>query len=77
MYDGTSIDPLEIFIRSGMTDYMGAIRTGSGKIVASFREFPAESRDTVVDLAGTLKRVGLGSLLKVGMPGQDLLDIPV
>ena len=24
-YDGTSIDPLEVFIRSGMTDYHGAI----------------------------------------------------
>jgi hypothetical protein len=77
MYDGTSIDPLEIFIRSGMTDYMGAIRTDSGKIGASFREFPAESRDNVVRLAGTLDRIGLGGLVRVGMPGQSLLDIPV
>jgi|EPASupsiteSAE347_1022098.scaffolds.fasta_scaffold00402_32 repressor of nif and glnA expression len=77
MYDGTSIDPLEIFIRSGMTDYVGAIRTGNGKIGASFREFPAESRETVVHLAGTLDRIGLGGLVRVGMPGQSLLDIPV
>lgn len=77
MYDGTSIDPLEVFIRSGMTDYMGAIRTGNGKIGASFREFPAESRNTVIHLAGMLDRIGLGGLLRVGMPGQSLLDIPV
>ncbi len=77
MYDGTSIDPLEVFIRSGMTDYMGAIKTGNGRIGASFREFPAESRDIVVHLAGTLKRIGLGGLLRVGLPGQSLLDIPV
>jgi HTH-type transcriptional regulator, global nitrogen regulator NrpRI len=76
-YDGTSIDPLEVFIRSGMTDYMGAIRTGNGKIGASFREFPAESRSTVEQLAEKLSRIGLGGLVRLGLPGQSLLDIPV
>jgi repressor of nif and glnA expression len=77
MYDGTSIDPLEVFIRSGMTNYIGAIKTGDGKIGASFREFPAESRDTVEHLAEKLKRIGLGGFVKIGRPGQNLLDIPV
>lgn len=77
MYDGTSIDPLEVFIRSGMTDYMGAIRTGAGRIGASFREFPAESRDTVQHLANKLDRIGLGGLVRIGQPGQALLEIPV
>ncbi len=77
MYDATSIDPLEIFIRSGMTDYMGAIKTGNGKIGASFREFPMDSRSTVEHLAEKMKRIGLGGLVKIGMPGQSLLDIPV
>lgn len=77
MYDGTSIDPLEVFIRSGMTNYMGAIKTGNGRIGASFREIPAESRDLVEQLAEKLKRVGLGGFLTVGRPGQALLDIPV
>jgi len=77
MYDGTSIDPLEIFIRSGMTNYIGAIKTGDGRIGASFREFPAQSRDRVIELADRLKRIGLGGLVGVGMPGQSFLDIPV
>ena len=77
MYDGTSIDPLEIFIRSGMTNYLGAIKTGDGKIGASFREFPAESRDAVEHLAEKLKRIGLWGFVKIGRPGQNLLDIPV
>lgn len=77
MYDGTSIDPLEVFIRSGMTNYMGAVDKGNGRIGASFREFPAESRDLVEQLAGKLKRIGLGGLVRIGLPGQPLLDIPV
>jgi HTH-type transcriptional regulator, global nitrogen regulator NrpRI len=76
-YDGTSLDPLEIFIRSGMTDYWGATMTGNGRIGASFRELPAESRDRVVDLAEKLVDVGLGGFMTIGWPGQPVLDIPV
>ena len=77
MYDGTSIDPLEIFIRSGMTNCLDLIQTGSGRIGASFREFPTESRDTVQQLAEKLRMIGLGGLVKIGKPGQSVLDIPV
>jgi HTH-type transcriptional regulator, global nitrogen regulator NrpRI len=77
MYDGTSIDPLEVFIRSGMTNYIGAVKTGTGRIGASFREFPAESREMVEHLAARMKRIGLGGLLTVGRSGQTLLDVPV
>jgi repressor of nif and glnA expression len=76
-YDGTSLDPLEIFIRSGMTDYIGATETGNGRIGASFREVPAESRDKVIELAHELEKVGLGGFMKIGWPGQSLLEIPV
>lgn len=77
MYDGTSLDPLEVFIRSGMTDYLGAVRQGNGRIGASFREFPGASRDMVVDLAQQLDRIGLGGFMRIGRPGQTLLEIPV
>ena len=76
-YDGTSLDPLEVFIRSGMTDYSNATKTGSGRIGASFREWPAESRDHVNDLARRLDRVGLGGFISLGWPHQPLLEIPV
>jgi len=76
-YDGTSLDPLEVFIRSGMTDYVGAIETGNGRIGVGFRELPADSRDNVIALIKKLEEVGLGGFLMVGWPGQPLLDIPV
>ena len=76
-YDSTSLDPLEVFIRSGMTDYFNAVKTGAGRIGASFRELPAESRDHVNDLARRLDRVGLGGFISLGWPNQPLLEIPV
>jgi repressor of nif and glnA expression len=72
-YDGTTIDPLEVFIRSGMTDYLGAVRSGNGLIGASFRELPADSREAVLNLSNRLTAVGLGGLLEVGLPGQPVL----
>jgi HTH-type transcriptional regulator, global nitrogen regulator NrpRI len=76
-YDGTTVDPLEIFVRSAMTDYVGAITTGTGCIGVSFREIPANSRELVVDLAKRLDAIGLGGFMQIGYSGQTLLGIPV
>jgi len=76
-YDGTTLDPLEIFIRSVMTDYVGATRAGNGLIGASFREVPADSRNQVLELAARMEQIGLGAIFLVGWPGQPLLRIPV
>lgn len=76
-YDGTSIDPLEVFIRSGMTDYHGAIEKGNGLIGASFREVPGESRQRLINISERLEGIGLGAIMELGLPGQPLLEIPV
>jgi repressor of nif and glnA expression len=76
-YDGTTIDPLEVFIRSGMTDYRGAISTGNGLIGASFREIPSDSRNTVEQIDKELTKIGLGGFMRIGLPAQPLFDIPV
>jgi hypothetical protein len=76
-YVGTTLDPLEVFIRSGMTDYTGAIATGNGRIGASFREVPAMAREKVTVLAEKLEKVGLGGFMEIGWPGQPVREIPV
>ncbi len=76
-YDGTSIDPLEVFILSGMTDYRGAITSGKGVIGVSFRELPPESRERVLLLDERLTAIGLGGLLIVGQEAEPVLGIPV
>ena len=76
-YNGTSLDPLAMFIQSGMTDYLGAISTGNGLIGAGFREVPAASYDLVNRLAQKLSDMGLGAFQHIGRPEQDVYNIPV
>ncbi len=76
-YDGTSIDPLEIFIKGKMTGVLDAVRTGNGKIGAGFREFPSIALQKVKKIKRQLDEMGLGGILLIGNPGQPLLDIPV
>jgi HTH-type transcriptional regulator, global nitrogen regulator NrpRI len=77
MYDGTSLDPLEIFIKSGMTDNSGAISTGKGRIGAGFREFPSDCLEKAYEVDADLKKTGLGGFKLIGRPSQSLLEIPV
>jgi len=76
-YDGTTIDPLEVFIRSGMTDYAGAITNGNGMIGAGFREMPEDAHDLVLELGERLTAIGLGGFMEVGLPAQPVLGLPV
>jgi repressor of nif and glnA expression len=76
-YDGSSLDPLEIFIKGRMTGVSDAVRTGRGRIGASFREIPAAALADLRKLVKQLEGIGLGALLAVGKPNQPLLDIPV
>lgn len=76
-YDGTTIDPLEMFIKSGMTDYLGATSSGNGLIGASFREVPSEAHTKIQNLARYLESIGLRGIMSVGRPEQPLCEVPV
>ncbi len=76
-YDGTSIDPLEIFIRGKMTEVRRAVNTGSGIVGASFREIPTAAINEVERINSELERTGLGAALLIGRPNQQVLDVPV
>ncbi len=76
-YRGTTLDPLEFFIKAGMTRVRECARTGSGIIGASFREIPSVSVDEVQRIGRSMEKNGLGGILAIGRPNQPLLDIPV
>ena len=76
-YNGTTLDPLEIFIKGKMTSVAKTARTGNGIIGASFREIPAVALPEANKLKKKLDKIGLNGILLIGNPGQPLLDIPV
>jgi len=76
-YNGTTLDPLEIFIKGRMTSVGQAAATGEGVIGASFREIPAPSADKARRLSARMQKAGLGGVLLLGRPGQPLLEVPV
>ena len=76
-YDGTTLDPIEIFIKAQMTSVGEAARTGNGIIGASFREVPAIALPRVEKVIRQMEQAGLGGLLVLGEPSRPLLEIPV
>ncbi len=76
-YRGTTIDPLDIFIESGMTSVRACGRTGNGLIGASFREIPSLALPAVQHLRKEMSRIGLRGILAVGRANQPLMGIPV
>jgi HTH-type transcriptional regulator, global nitrogen regulator NrpRI len=76
-YEGSSMDPLEIFIRSRMTNVIGALKNNSGNILASFREIPVVSAGRAEKLCEKMVKKGFDGIILFGKPNQPLLDIPV
>jgi repressor of nif and glnA expression len=76
-YDGSSLDPLEIFISGHMTRVREAVQTGRGIIGAGMREIPAVAVSKVRKLCEKLEAIGLGGVIAVGKPNRPLLEVPV
>jgi repressor of nif and glnA expression len=76
-YSGTSLDPLEIFIKGKLTRVREAAQTGHGRIGASFREVPTSTVAQVDRIRRQLDVIGLGEILMIGKPNQSLLEFPV
>ncbi len=77
-YDGTTIDPVEIFLKGRMTRVRRAVNSGNGTIGASFREIPVAALSAATALIKRLAAIGLlGGFHVIGRPGQPLLEIPV
>jgi repressor of nif and glnA expression len=76
-YEGSSLDPLEIFIQAGLTNVRGAARSGHGRIGVSFREVPTVALGEVERIRADLARIGLDGVLMIGKPNQSLLGFPV
>jgi repressor of nif and glnA expression len=76
-YNGTSLDPSEQYIRATMTSVGNIVRTGSGNILANFREIPAPCRQLAEETIAKLKSSGIGGVCVLGRPSEPVCQIPV
>ena len=76
-YGGTSIDPSEQYIRAKMTSVRDTAKTGNGRILANFREIPAQSRSIVENCVKALKDAGIGGVYVLGNTSEPVCQIAV
>jgi repressor of nif and glnA expression len=76
-YDGSSLDPILVFIKSGMTSVSRAVKKQTGNILASFREIPVVSVEKALEIQEKLNAMGIGGILIIGSPNQPLFEMPV
>ncbi|OGO40356.1 MAG: hypothetical protein A2147_00900 [Chloroflexi bacterium RBG_16_57_8] len=76
-YDGCSLDPTEIFIKAGMTSVNEAMYTGSGEILANFREIPAICLPVVERVLLGLRKAGIEGVLVKGTPSEEVCGTAV
>lgn len=76
-YGGTSIDPSEQYIRAKMTSVREAAKTDNGRILANFREIPAQCRSTVENCVKALRDAGIGGVYVLGNISEPVCQIAV
>jgi hypothetical protein len=76
-YEGSSLDPTEIFIKANMTSVAGAAKDGNGEILANYREIPSVCRPLAEDVAARLKNAGIGGILLMGNISEPVCEIPI
>ena len=76
-YDGSSLDPTEIFIRANMTSVTEAAKDGNGEILANYREIPAVCRPLAEEVEAKLKDAGIGGVLSMGNVSEPVCEIPI
>jgi repressor of nif and glnA expression len=76
-YDGSSLDPSEIFIRARMTAVSDVVKTGNGKLLANFREIPSVCRPVAEKTVTKLKETGIDGLLVMGRVSESICELPL
>jgi HTH-type transcriptional regulator, global nitrogen regulator NrpRI len=76
-YNGSSLDPSEIFIKAGMTSVKEAFTTGNGEVLANFREIPAICQPVANQVIEGLKQAGFSGILAIGNTSEAVCEISV
>ncbi len=73
-FDGSSLDPLELFMAKGMTSVLKVVKEGRGRILANYREIPASSRKEAIEVLEQISTLFKG-IMMVGEAGERVLGL--
>lgn len=76
-YDGSSLDPSEIFIRAKMTSVSRVTLDGNGEILANYREIPSICRPLAEEVSNKLEKAGLGGIFLLGNVSETVCETPI
>lgn len=74
-YDGSTLDPLEVFMKSGLVSLLSVLKTGEGKVLANYREIPVDAKEKAKEVINILEDIGISGKVCISEPGQHFLGI--
>jgi len=75
-YNGCTLDPFQIFVAGKMTNVIGAVKMGEGKVLASFHEVPMPSRAATEAVLEKFKALNLCHLIVMGRASEPICEVP-
>ncbi len=75
-YQGTTVDPLSLFIDAGLTSIYRAATDGTGVALANVREIPATAQDQFEEMAQNMRELGFIFPVAAGSEVMGLFPVP-
>jgi repressor of nif and glnA expression len=75
-YNGSTLDPYEMFISSTLTNVTNTTKTGTGQMLSSYHEMPMLSHYQVEALITKLQNCGLYRAYIIGNPNENICEVP-
>jgi repressor of nif and glnA expression len=77
MYWATTIDPIDVLTSQELTDLLGMMRTGNGRILGNIQEAPMLAKDSIEDALDRLADAEFTGVLELGGPNMNVLGVSV
>jgi HTH-type transcriptional regulator, global nitrogen regulator NrpRI len=74
-YNGCTLDPFQIFVAGKMTNVIGAVKMGEGKVLASFHEVPLPSKSSTESVLNKFKAQNLCHLMVMGRASEPICEV--
>ncbi|MCX6668742.1 MAG: DUF128 domain-containing protein [Methanothrix sp.] len=77
MYWATTIDPIDVLTAQGLTDIMGMMQTGDGRVLGNLHEAPMLARDRIEEVLDLLASAEFTGVMELGEPNMNVLGVSV